>query len=427
MSTLPSHKRRTLLKLLATSGALAGCATGRQISSKSMGRVVVIGGGYGGATAARYLRTWNPNIEVLLVERNSDFVSCPLSNLVLAGNRGLQDITVPYSGLRLHGVHVIRDEVIAIDTARKSLRLARLENLAYDRLVVSPGVDFMYQQVPGLNNADAQQRVLQAWKAGPETVALRRQLEAMPDGGVYVISIPMVPFRCPPAPYERACLIAGYFKRAKPKSKIIILDANEEVASKKAIFSKAWNELYKGMIDYRNNSELRDIDLKTLSAKLDFDTVRADVLNVLPPMKAGSIAESAGLITANGRWCGVNWLNMESIAAPGVHVLGDATLAAPLMPKSGHIANQHGKLAASAIGAAMSGQAPDSEPMMLSVCYSFVDAKAAAHVASVHKYDAAEKTLRVVPGSAGVSAAASEEEGRYGLAWAKNIWDEMLG
>jgi sulfide dehydrogenase [flavocytochrome c] flavoprotein chain len=285
----------------------------------------------------------------------------------------------------------------------------------------------MYEQIPALNDEAAQQRVLHAWKAGPQTVALRQQLADMRDGGVFVISIPMAPLKCPPAPYERACQVANYFQRAKPRSKIIILDANEDVASEKPLFTRAWNEQYKGMIEYRNNSELRDVDLKALSARLDFDTVRADVLNVLPPMKAARVAESAGLITANGRWCGVDWLTMESIAAPGVHVLGDATLPAPLMAKSGQIANQHGRVAAAAIGALMHGREPAREAQMRSICYSFIDDNAAAHVASLHRYDATEKTFKVVPGSTNVSATATDAEGRDAFAWAKNIWAEMLG
>jgi sulfite dehydrogenase len=422
-----SLPRREMLKFLTASGVLAGCATASRASAKSAGRVIVVGGGYGGATAAKYIRLWGPNIEVLMIDRNPEFISCPMSNLVLGGSLSIAAITLSHRGLEQHGVKIIRDEVTAVDIEKKKLRLSRGPELAYDRLVLSPGIDFMYEEISGLNNPDAQRRIPHAWQPGPDIAALRKQLEGMKDGGTFALTIPTIPFRCPPGPYERACQVARYFKQAKPKSKIIVLDANEDIVSKKNLFLKAWNESYKGIIDYRNNSEARDVDVSEMKVKLDFDTVSADVINVLPPMKAGSIAGQAGLVTANGRWCGVDWLTMESTVAPGVHVLGDATLAAPLMPKSGQIANQHGKLAAAAITALMNGQQPGTEPMMLSVCYSFVDDKAAAHIASVHKYDAAEKTMTVVPGTAGLSAAASETEGRYATAWAHNIWNDMLG
>jgi sulfide dehydrogenase [flavocytochrome c] flavoprotein chain len=420
-------QRRDFLKFLAASGVLAGCGSIAAAPAKPAGRVIVVGGGYGGATAAKYIRMWSPNLEVLMIERNAEFISCPMSNLVLGGSMTLEDITVSYRGLQRYGVQVIRDDVTGIDVEKKKLRLARGPELAYDRLVVAPGVDFMFEEIPGLDNAEAQERILHAWKSGPEVLALRKQLEEMKDGGIFALAIPTLPFRCPPGPYERACQVARYFKRAKPKSRIVILDANEDIASKKTMFLQAWNELYPGIIDYRNNSEVKDIDLREMAVMLDFDTVRADVINILPPMKAGTIAGKSGLVTANDRWCGVDWLSMESTAAPGVHVLGDATLAAPLMPKSGHIANQHGKLAAAAITALMNGRQPDPEPMMLSVCYSYVDDKAAAHIVSVHKYDAAEKTMKVVPGSAGLSAAANEIEGRYAMGWAHSIWNDMLG
>jgi sulfite dehydrogenase len=389
--------------------------------------VAIVGAGYGGASVARYLRKFAPDLEALLIERNADFISCPMSNLVLGGSLHLEDITLSYRGLERLGVQFIHDEVVDVDTEKKRLRLARAPELAYDRLIVAPGIDFMLEQIPGLNNAEAQQRMPSAWRAGPEIALLHKQLEAMPDGGVFAINVPTIPFRCPPAPYERACQVARYFKQSKPKSKVIVLDANEEIVSKKNLFLKAWSDLYPGMIDYRNNSEVQDVDTREMAVKLDFDTVKADVVNLLPPMKAGAIAKQAGLITTNGRWCDVNWLTMESTVVPGVHVLGDATFAAPLLPKSGQIANQQGKLAAAAIAALMNGREPDRDPTMQSICYSFVDDKNAVHIASKHKYDAAEKTMKVVPGSAELSTAASEAEGRDAKAWAHDIWREMLG
>jgi NADPH-dependent 2,4-dienoyl-CoA reductase/sulfur reductase-like enzyme len=275
--------------------------------------------------------------------------------------------------------------------------------------------------------AGAQDKVLHAWKAGAQTVALRRQLEAMPDGGVYALSIPLAPYRCPPGPYERACMVASYFQKAKPKSKVIIFDANDDIQSKKALFLKAWKDNYDGMIEYRPKHRVVDVDAATNTLKFEFnDDFKAAVANVVPNMRAGDIAVKTGLATANKRWCEVDWLTHESKAAKGVHVLGDAVQIAPGMPKSGHMANQHGKTCAAAVVALLTGKQPASLPIYNNTCYSFVTAEDVVHVASVHRYDAAQKTMLTVPGSGGVSRAASELEGRYAHAWARNIWADAL-
>jgi len=419
--------RREFVKWMAASSgaaAVAGCAG---LGGPSAGRVVVVGGGYGGATAARYIKQWAPDIDVAVVERNDTFVSCPISNLVLGGNTQIGNITMGYDGLKARGVRVVRGDAVAVDASAKQVRLADGSSLAYDRVIVSPGIDFIYDQIPGMKSADAQNRVFHAWKAGPQTVALRKQLEAMPDGGVFVFQFPMAPYRCPPGPYERVCQVADYFKRAKPKSKIIVLDANPDIVSKKGLFLAAWNGMYKGMIDYRPNSELADVDVKGMTVKLTFDNVKGDVLNVVPPHRAGDIASKAGLITANQRWCGIDWLTMESVAVKGVHVLGDATLSAPAMPKSASMANQHAKVCAAAVTALIKGQPVNPQPMMMNTCYSFVDGRNVMHVASVHTYDAAQKTMVAVKGAGGVSDKASELEGTYAWGWARNIWGDALG
>src|SRR5574343_181870 len=304
-------KRRAFLKAGAAAGAMAslyGCAGG----GKASGHVVVVGGGYGGATVAKYLRMWSEG--------------------------------------------VVQDDVVAVDSVKKTVSLKAGGNLSYDRLVLSPGVDFMWDEIPTLKSADAQSKILHAWKAGPQTVALRKQLEDMKDGGVYAISIPKAPYRCPPGPYERACLVANYFKQSKPKSKVVILDANEDVMSKKGLFTKAWGDLYKGIIEYRNNSEVKDVEVGSNTAVLEFDKLKADVLNVVPPHRAANVAHHSGIKLINNRWVDVNWLSMESTSTPGIHVRGDAIFPAPTMPKSGHMANQHGKLAAAAILNMLSGQ-----------------------------------------------------------------------
>ncbi|MFH7043577.1 FCSD flavin-binding domain-containing protein [Paucibacter sp. JuS9] len=420
-------RRQLLLGGLALSGlGLAGCA-GMAGSGPSLGRVVVIGGGFGGSTAARYLRLWGGNIDVTLVERNAGFISCPISNLVIGGHKQMADISRGYEGLKALGVKLVQGEVVAIDAAAKSVRLADGTSLSYDRLILSPGIDFMLEGIGGLKAALDSGQVLHSWKAGPQTVVLRKQLLDMPDGGVVAMSIPKAPYRCPPGPYERACMIASYLKAAKPKSKLLVLDANPEITSKKGLFEKAFKQHYDGILEYRANAELKEVSNGGKLAKLEFEDVKADVLNVIPPQRAADLAVKAGVVNINQRWSGVNWLTMESTAAPGVHVLGDATFPGPGMPKSGHMANQQAKVAAAAIIQLLKGEAVNATPVVMNTCYSFVTARDVIHVASVHQYDATEKTFKPVPGSGGVSAAANQVEGRYALSWAQNIWDDMLG
>lgn len=428
-SSMAGFKRRSFLQSTAALSllGLAGCAT---TSIPSKAKVVVIGGGYGGATAAKYVRLLSDNkIDVVLIEPQDAFISCPISNLVLSGGKQIADLTTSYAGLsRNHGITVVKDYASAIDTAKKTVTLAGGAAIAYDKLVVSPGVELMFGSIEGLKDANASGQVLQAWKAGAETVALRRQLEAMPDGGVYAITIPEAPYRCPPGPYERASVIAGYFKAAKPRSKVLILDANPDVTSKGPLFKKVWAEQYKGIIEYRGQHKATAVDAKAGIIKFDVqDDVKANVLNVLPAMRAGTIAVQAGLNNqANNRWCGVNYLTFESTAAKDVHVLGDSIQVAPAMPKSGHMANNHGKVAAAAIVAQLSGWDVNPAPMLTNTCYSFVDNKNVIHVASVHEYVVAEKTFKAVAGSGGVSTGPTELEGVYALNWASNIWADTL-
>ncbi len=422
-------QRRSFLQSSAALSlfGLGACAT---TSIPAKAKVVVIGGGYGGATAAKYVRLLSDyKIDVVLIEPQAAFISCPISNLVLAGAKQLGDITTPYTGLsRNHGVTVVRDMASAIDTAKKTVTLAGGATISYDKLVVSPGVDLMYGSIEGLQQAQAAGQILQAWKAGPETLALRKQLEAMPDGGVYAITIPEAPYRCPPGPYERASVIAGYFKAVKPRSKVLILDANPDVTSKGPLFKKVWAEQYKGIVEYRGQHKTTAVDAKAGVIKFDVqEDVKANVINALPSMRAGAIAVQSGLNNmANNRWCGVNYQTFESTAAKDVFVLGDSIQIAPAMPKSGHMANSHGKVAAAAIVAQLSGWEVNPAPMLTNTCYSFVDNKNVVHVASVHEYVAAEKTFKTVAGSGGVSTGPTELEGVYALNWASNIWADTL-
>jgi sulfite dehydrogenase len=413
-------KRREFLKI-AGAAALAGCAS----TTPSKARVVVIGGGFGGATAAKYIRLWAPAVDVVLIERESTFISCPISNLVLAGFSNMQDITLGYDGLRRHGVQVVRDEAVGVDAAKKTVRLASGSDIGYERLIVSPGIDFNFSEVRGYEAAMQAGRVLHAWKAGSQTEALRRQLVEMRDGGVVVLSIPLAPYRCPPGPYERASMIAAYLKQAKPRSKLLVLDANPDVTSKGGLFKAAWKELYPGILEYRGNAKAIGVDAGTMTVKLEVEDVKGDVLNVVPPQRAGDIAQNAGLVTTNNRWCDVDWRSMESKKVPGIHVLGDATLSAALMPKSGSMANNHAKIAAAAIAEILNGRAP-GDPKILNTCYSFVSQKEAIRVSSVHAWDEKDRTLKAVPGSGGVSAVRSEAEGTFAWNWARTIWADSL-
>ena len=411
-------------------GLLAGCAsTGTSLRLPSKAQVVVVGGGYGGATAAKYVRLLSDqSIDVLLIEPNRQFISCPISNLVLSGDRSMADITRTYSGLSSrHGVQIVHDRVASIDAGKRQIRRDGGATIGYDKLVLSPGIDMVWDSVAGLQAAQATGQVLQAWKAGPETQALRQQLADMADGGTYAIAIPEAPYRCPPGPYERASVVAAYFKRYKPRSKVLILDANPDVTSKAALFKKAWADLYPGMVEYRPQHKAVAVDGSTRTVKFEVqDEVRADVLNVLPVMRAGALAVQAGLANANGRWCHVDFLSFESTAAPHIHVLGDAIQVAAGMPKSGHMANAHAKVAAAAIVASLQGIEINPQPMLTNVCMSYVDEAQVIHVASVHEYAAAQKTFRVVAGSGGVSAERSALEGSYAQGWARNIWADML-
>lgn len=410
-------------QLLAAGGlALAGCAG--TAPRARLGHVVVVGGGFGGATAAHYLKRWGgAAVDVTLVERHEAFTSCPMSNLVVGGARAPESLVHGYGGLQALGVRRLRAEVTGIDPAGRTLQLADGRRLGWDRLVLAPGIGFMPDGVPGLAAALDSGRAVHAWQAGAQTLALRRQLQALPDGGVVLISIPKSPYRCPPGPYERACLIASWLRRARPRAKLLVLDANPEIQSKRPLFERAFAQHHAGVLEYRPNAELQQV-LPDGTACFEFEDVKADVLNLIPPQRAGDLVRDFANI--NRRWVGVDWLTMQAQAAPGVHVVGDALFSAPGMPKSGHLANQQAKVAAAAVLQLLAGEAPNPAPVVMNTCYSYVTPDEAMHVASVHHYGAAERTMKAVPGAGGLSATASALEARYAQAWADNIWADSL-
>ncbi|PPC95026.1 MAG: flavocytochrome C [Methylotenera sp.] len=427
--------RRDFIKCTSYSASLALAASHfpamARASKPPLGRIVVIGGGYAGAAVAKYLRLWSLGaLEVIVVEKNPQFVSCPLSNLVIGGSKTIDELTFGYDLLKSHhGIKWVQDEVIAIDASNKKVTLQRGE-LNYDRLVIAPGIDFIYDDLHMLQSPEAQNQVPHAWKAGWQTVNLRQQLEAMPDGGVFVMNVPKAPYRCPPGPYERAAQVAYYFKQHKPKSKVIVLDANGEITSKKGLFTKVFNEVYTGLVDYRPNNTIVEVDITHKTVKTEFDSVKADVLNIIPPQRAGKPAQmvkidqqKTGLNNIDQRWCEIDFLTYESKLARDIHVIGDAISAA--LPKSAHMATNQAKICANAIVQLMAGHAPDPAPVFANTCYSYVSNTSAIHVAHVYRYDLDKKVMVAAEGG-GVSLKPSEQEGQYAAAWAQNIWADTL-
>jgi NADH dehydrogenase FAD-containing subunit len=403
--------------VLAVAG-VAGCASTRGETDATSGRrVVVVGGGWGGATAAKYVRLADPSVEVILLEPNRKFVSCPFSNLVLSGARGLGALTFGYGGLREHGVKVRHEAATAIDPTAKRVRVGD-GDLAYDRLIVAPGVDFLLDQVDGL--AAAGDKVLHAWKAGPQTVELAKQMRAMPDGGVFVLTVPPVAYRCPPGPYERICQVAFFLKAHKPKSKLIVLDANQNIVSKAGLFRAAWKDYPN--IEYRASNKVAKVDPGTREVTTDFgDKVRYDVINLIPPQRAGAIAVQADLVGADKRWCEVDHVTYESAKHRNVHVIGDSTTGLPV-PKSGTIANAMGKICANAVVSLLSGRPAPAVPPV-NTCYSWVNDREAMAVVNAYKIDngkVVQVEMKLTPGHSTLYAQHAE-------GWAKSIWTDILG
>jgi len=417
--------RMTRRRFLTVTGAgalavagLSGCAAMRgETESTSRRRVVVVGGGWGGATAAKYVRLADSSIEVVLLEPNKKFVSCPFSNLVLSGVRGIGQLTFGYDGLREYGVKVRHEAAAAIEPDARRVRIGD-GALAYDRLIVAPGVDFLLDQVEGL--AAAQDTVLHAWKAGPQTVELARQLHAMPDGGVFVLTVPPVAYRCPPGPYERICQVAWYLKSQKPRAKLIVLDANQNIVSKTALFRAAW-QAYPN-IEYRASNKVAKVDPGTREVTTDFgDKVRYDVVNVIPPQRAGAIAVQADLVGADQRWCEVDHVTYESVKHRNVHVVGDSTTGLPV-PKSGTIANAMGKICANAVVSLMNGRPAPAVPP-LNTCYSWVNDREAMAVVNAYRIDngkVVQIEQKLTPGHSTLYAQHAE-------GWARSIWTDILG
>ena len=416
--------RRDFLKISGAGAAfaLSGCAA-LSGGSAARARVVVVGAGFGGATCAKYLRQWGPNLDVTLIEPNDKFVSCPISNWVIGGLRSMDDITHSYDKLAKRGIKMVKDSVVAIDVDKRMVKTRGGASINYDRLVLAPGIEILTDTVRGFKEAEAAGKVVHAWKAGAQTALLRKQLEAMSDGGTFVMSVPAAPYRCPPGPYERACLVANYLKQAKPKSKIILLDGNPDVASKKALFTDAWNTLYPGMIDYRPNNAPISVNGDKMTVATEFDEVKGDVLNVVPRQRAGELCDLAGARNdSNKAWCTVNLDTFESTTAPNVHIIGDSVLSN--LPKSGHMATNHAKVCAAAIVELLAGRQPDSTPVVTNTCYSATSGATSGYVANVYRFEAGKGYVNQPEG--GATSKGDERNFSYNESWAKNIWAEVL-
>ncbi|CCQ73750.1 NAD(P)/FAD-dependent oxidoreductase [Magnetospira sp. QH-2] len=433
---MTDFNRRGFLKLTGGAAAVAGAAVAApHVAKAAGGKVVVVGGGVAGATTARYLKIADKAIDVTLIEPNATYHTCFLSNEVLSGDRTMDQIAVTYDGLKSMGIKVVKDMVTGIDAMGKKVMTKGGETFSYDHCVVAPGISFKLDGYGGVSDGMFD-KIPHAWKAGPQTALLRKQLEAMPDGGTFCMVAPPNPFRCPPGPYERASQIAMYFQNHKPKSKIVIIDRKEKF-SKFGLFMGAWKNLYgygtdNSIIKWVKASEagaIESIDPSTMTVTTDFETVKADVINYIPPQVAGEIAIKAGLTNAKG-WCDVDKVTFESKVHKGIHVLGDASVATK-MPKSGYSANSQGKVCAAAINAALKGMEM-GHPSYVNTCYSIAGKDYGFSVAAVYKYNKAEDLIAPVKGAGGLtpgdaSAEARRREVEFAYSWYDNIVKDTWG
>ncbi|AHF04344.1 sulfide dehydrogenase [flavocytochrome C] flavoprotein chain [Marichromatium purpuratum 984] len=427
--------RRDFVKTGATATAALGLLSAPYLARAASHRVVVVGGGTGGATAAKYLKRADPAIEVTLIEPNETYYTCYLSNEVIGGDRQLDTLEHGYDGLRAHGIRVVHDTVTAIDPEARAVDTAGGERFEYDRCVVAPGIELLYDRIEGYSEAAAE-TLPHAWKAGAQTALLRRQLEEMADGGTVVLVAPPNPFRCPPGPYERASQIAHYLKGHKPKSKVIILDS-KQAFSKQGLFTQGWERLYgfgteDSLIEWHPGPDAAvvRVEAEGMVAETSFgDEIRADVMNVIPPQRAGKIAQVAGLADDSG-WCPVDKRTFESSIHPGIHVIGDACIATK-MPKSGYSANSQGKVAAAAIAALLKGEEPGT-PSYINTCYSIIGTDYGISVAAVYRISEDGATIAPVEGAGGLTPSdapdwALAREVQYAYSWYNNITHDTFG
>lgn len=410
-------------------GAAAALVGPAVVRGQPVFRIVIVGGGFAGATCARYLKLWAPRASITLVEPQQLYYACPMSNRILAGGFDLRELARDYLALAEQKIAVVSATVTGIDAARRTVTLSTGTTLNWDRLVLAPGIEFADERVPGLGAAIANGNVLHAWRGGaPQITQLRERIADMRAGGVVALHIPKAPFRCPPGPYERASLIAHYLSRNNPKAKLLVFDSNPDILAKRELFRAWWKDRHPSLIEYVPNAELTAIaDAgRTLQFRMQ-GSVQADVVNVVPPQRAPALLKRAGLVSADADWCPVDFRTYESTLVRGIHVIGDAIASAPGMPKSGHMANQTGKICAAAIAAAANGTAAVAEPVIANTCYSFVNTHEAIHVAGVYRYDSTARTMTLVKGTGGTSKAPNSTEALHAMAWVLNILHDTFG
>ena len=410
--------RRQFLQSLGLASAAAATVTFPSIVKSASARphVVVVGGGFAGATAAKYLRYWSNAVDVTLVEPNTTYYSPILSNLVLNNQRNLGQLSFNYNTLASkYGVSVKNDWVDSINAPNQSVQLRGGTTLNYDRLIIAPGIQFM--DVPGLDS----NKVPHAWQAGAQTTLLQQQLAAMPAGGTFVMTIPAAPYRCPPGPYERACVVADWLRTNKPGSKVVVLDANAAIVVEPAIFGNAFASYG---VQYVPNATLTSVDSDQRIAKTSLGDYKADVLNVIPPQSAGAIILNSGLANIGGRWAGVNPLRYESTAVPNIHIIGDSQGTG--QPKAGHIANAEAKVCADAIIRLLAGGQPYAAPVTNSACYSPISATTASWLTAVYAYDQTSGTMKLVPESFGAAAAPSNKYYNRMFDWTTNLFNDTF-
>lgn len=419
--------RRALLGGLVAGGAVFAIGA-PPVIGQAAPRVVVVGGGFAGASCARALKRQDRSLAVTLVEASADYTACPFSNAVIGGLRDISAQRFSYQGLAKDEIQIVPRQAIAVDPQRRELRLDDGNVIGYTRLVLAPGIELRFDAIPGYDQAAAE-LLPHAWKAGEQTVLLRRQLEAMEDGGVVILAAPPNPFRCPPGPYERASLIAHYLKTQKPRSKLLILDA-KDAFSKQRLFEAAWAELYPGMIEWISLSfggKVVEVDAKTRTLSTDFGDHRGDVVNVIPPQRAGAIATAAGVADQTG-WCPIDPATFESRLQPGIHVIGDAAIAGA-MPKSAFAAHGQAKACAAAVAKLVRGETPPA-PKLINTCYSLVAPDYGISIAGV--YQPKDGLLAEVSGAGGVSPLDVPREVRaleaaYAEGWFRTITADVFG
>lgn len=418
--------RRVLLKVMGSGAASLALPTHAYARAKA--RIVIIGGGFGGASAARMLATLLPSSDITLIDVNATYTACPFSNLVLGTDRALSQQQFGYDGVQKLGVNVLNTLALDVDPVAQTVTLQDAEPVSYDRLILSPGIDMRWNVLQGYDEAAAQ-RFPHAWKAGPQTLLLRRKLDALEDGQPVIMSVPPAPFRCPPGPYERASMIAHYLKSRKPRSKLIVLDAKDSF-SKMALFQEAWAEYYPDHLEWHgasNDGTVARVDASTEMVETDFETFSAPAINIIPPQKAGFIADRAGVSNGTG-WCPIDPLAFESTQQPNIHVIGDATIAAP-MPKSAFSANLQAKVCAMGVARLVSGLEPEAT-VLSNTCYSFTTPEEAISIAGVYTNE--NRSLMSISGAGGVSPMGAEklirnQEADQARSWFETITSEAFG